>query len=222
MPSLRQLALRVAERVARTVSENELFEKPGERPLQSPLSSKDHAQAPANSDHQAQAPANSEHQSLAPANSEHQSLAPAEDAAPAGVETLNSVGLEQRLATGRLIVNHWATWCDGCIEELPELLRLQAGCPGDVRMVGVGWELFTGGTIEEAEARVAETAAAHGLSHPTLIVSDPPADFFAFFGIESEQIPQTWLMKDGKVIERIHGLLDQDAVTRLLGILEQG
>jgi thiol-disulfide isomerase/thioredoxin len=188
VPSIRNLARRVAERVARIVAEDELFEKPGERRAPEPIS------APV---------------SLEPIRGR------------ALVEAVDNAQLEKRLSSGSLIVNHWATWCDGCIEELPDLRKLQDRCPGDVQLIGVGWELFTGAGIEDALVRVQEVSAEHSLSHPTLVLTDPPSEFFADFGVEVEQIPQTWLMQDGEVIERIHGLLDEESCTRLLGLLGQ-
>ena len=43
-----------------------------------------------------------------------------------------------------LLVNHWATWCEGCVEELPLLVDLYKKWSEHVDFVGVSWEAFQG------------------------------------------------------------------------------
>ena len=35
------------------------------------------------------------------------------------------------------LVNHWATWCEGCLEELPLLVELRAALDSEVTFLGI-------------------------------------------------------------------------------------
>ncbi|TXS92144.1 TlpA family protein disulfide reductase [Parahaliea maris] len=65
-----------------------------------------------------------------------------------------------------VVVNYWAKWCKPCIEEIPELNRLDAGHE-QIRVLGVNYDGLTG---EELEAQVTEL----GVEFP--IIPDPAAE----------------------------------------------
>ena len=65
-----------------------------------------------------------------------------------------------------LLVNHWATWCDGCVEELPELVELHSQIADKVDFLGVSWDGFQGGGEAQQLCRWVESepGAAPGLA----------------------------------------------------------
>jgi thiol-disulfide isomerase/thioredoxin len=108
-----------------------------------------------------------------------------------------------------LLVNHWATWCEGCVEELPALVALAARTRDRADFVGIGWELFSGWREPgPALAAVAEYAADEGLTWPTLVFDGEPEDLFAGLGLAVPHIPQTFLLAaDGGTLLHFAGAL---------------
>jgi cytochrome c biogenesis protein CcmG/thiol:disulfide interchange protein DsbE len=43
------------------------------------------------------------------------------------------------------VVNFWASWCDPCRKEAPQLARLQTALTGRARLIGVDWNDTAGG-----------------------------------------------------------------------------
>ncbi len=118
-----------------------------------------------------------------------------------------------------LIVNHWATWCDGCVEELPDLVRLAGALGEQVEFVGVSWELFSA-PRDTALDRVAEVGARYGLGWPSVVFGGPPDELFDGLGLEVQLIPQTFaVMPDGSVGFHHVGPLGSDALAELEGVL---
>ena len=78
---------------------------------------------------------------------------PATGCVPAGLEEARAL---LRPSGRSLVINHWATWCEPCVDELPRLVRAaavlvvgggggQKGCPGGV------CKLNSGGAAKKAE-----------------------------------------------------------------------
>ncbi|WP_116364851.1 TlpA family protein disulfide reductase [Parahaliea mediterranea] len=80
-----------------------------------------------------------------------------DSAAPAGVASYSGQWV---------VVNYWAKWCKPCIEEIPELNRLDRE-HGDIQVLGVNYDGLTG---EALAAQVAEL----GVDFP--IIPDPAAE----------------------------------------------
>lgn len=65
-----------------------------------------------------------------------------------------------------VVVNYWAKWCKPCIEEIPELNRLDAGHE-QIQVLGVNYDGLTG---DELDGQVQEL----GVEFP--IIADPAAE----------------------------------------------
>jgi thiol-disulfide isomerase/thioredoxin len=67
------------------------------------------------------------------------SLAPAQAAKPQRVTEVNEVALKKLLKpNGKpLLVNFWATWCDPCREEFPELVKINNETKGKIDFLTV-------------------------------------------------------------------------------------
>ncbi|MEM9257426.1 MAG: TlpA disulfide reductase family protein [Pseudomonadota bacterium] len=85
---------------------------------------------------------------------------------------------DQGLATLKghwLVINYWAQWCKPCIEEIPELNRLDAAY-NDIQVLGVNYDGATGADLEAQIAtlgvafRNLETDPAVELGYPRPIV----------------------------------------------------
>jgi len=186
---VRTLGRRVAQRVAAIVSRNELFERQGDRPATPPLA-KD-AWAP---------------------DSEESTEDSDDDAhcRPAELKTVLSA-----IKAGPLVVNHWATWCEPCVAELPILKELQAAT--EVAMLGVSWDTFEGGLVDDVVAQVGAFIDEQELGWPTLVVDAKPEAFFKGLSVEVEKVPQTWLIdSSGAIVHKIEGVVEQQHLSDLI------
>ncbi|MCB9743013.1 MAG: TlpA family protein disulfide reductase [Alphaproteobacteria bacterium] len=192
MGRLRNLAKRVAERVARRAAQDELFEKPGERAPTPPLA------APEAED-----------------DEEPQPAGPRVRAAD------SAALLEAMRPDGRLlIVHHWATWCAPCEEELPAIQALFEELGARGRLLGVSWDAFEGGDPEQLAPEVADYAQRLGVSWPSLLVSDAPEDFFEALGLEFQRIPQTWVFDGaGELALRVDGVMEAGHLERARALM---
>ena len=105
--------------------------------------------------------------------------------------------LGSRLAPVTLL-HFWATWCPPCIVEIPALARLRtdlAGRPGfAVVMVAVADDR------QKAQSFVS--------ARPEDLLLDPNWDVAHRYG--TRQLPETYLIVRGKVVERFVGTTDWD------------
>lgn len=108
-------------------------------------------------------------------------------------------GAEHRLSDLRgsvVLVNFWASWCQPCIKEIPNLLRLRAsyaGKPFEILAIDV----------MEAENEVRHFVTQHGMDFPVLL--DEDGKQFAAWG--SEFLPTTFVI-DATGMVRYVGLAD--------------
>ena len=186
---VRQSLLRLSKKLAQKAASHELFEKPGER-IPQPL--------------------------LAPLAA----VAPLKPPA-VGAKLCPATEIQQFLEQPNqwLVVNHWATWCDPCLEELPELRKLNASLPKDAMLLGISWDLFEGGSPPSALSRVGEFMEENALSYPNWLVVDEPEEFFSTLSIEWKRIPQTLVISPaGEVVKRINGLLTSAHLEEIQGL----
>jgi thiol-disulfide isomerase/thioredoxin len=193
---------RVVQAVARRVALDELFEKPGERAPTTPLPPRQAAPAQAAPAAVAPAPAGLTVQGCERADLERVSLA-------------HGPGPRPR------VVNHWATWCVPCVDELPLLVGLARELEGRVDFLGVSWDLFDPrGDEDDIVEHVARFADGHGVPWGSLLVTATPKAFFQRMGLPSQKVPQTWVIgADGAVLGRFEGALDPARTDELRALL---
>jgi thiol-disulfide isomerase/thioredoxin len=126
-------------------------------------------------------------------------------------------GAEQKLSAYRgkvVLVNFWATWCAPCRKEMPALVKLQDeyGEKGfQVVAVTVDTESFHDKVI--AYAKDAK------LNFPVWFGSTANLDPFGFGTL----LPSTAIVdRDGRIVERIEGVVDEAAVRARLDALVGG
>lgn len=94
-----------------------------------------------------------------------------------------------------VLVDFWATWCDPCKAEVPELIELQ-------KKLGPKGFVILGASMDEETAEVPKFAKAYGINYPVLLVG-------------SERAPKGWVVpglptayliaKDGTPVLRLFG-----------------
>lgn len=206
---------RVLEKVGAKVAQDGLFEQSGERPRTPPLPA-----APAAASARpapAAAPAAAAPPRPAPAAAAPAAVAarPAEGCVPVDVAGLRAA----LVPAGRpLVVNHWATWCDPCVDELPRLVRAAAGLGADAEFVGVSWDLFDHpGDPKKVAKQVAQFADGAGVGWASVLFTGTPEQLFAACGLDVELIPQTVVIApDGRVVHHHRGLVTDDDVVPLI------
>jgi len=136
---------------------------------------------------------------------------------PSLVETMPALTLEtlagETLSTNDLrgqvvLVNIWATWCGPCRFEIPDLLALQDTYgPDGLTIVGL--------SVDEAYNRDAVLSFADEMQidYPIALVGADVVDQFgSVLGL-----PTTFLgNRDGRVVQRINGVVHPDRITPML------
>lgn len=213
MGRIRRGLQRATEVIARRVARDELFERRGERVPPPPLPPRPPAAVPAAAASVA-----------VPAAAAPAAAVPAA-AGPLQAGLARAAGLDAVRAalgpTGRpRIVNHWATWCAPCVEELPHLVALAARLPPGVELLGLSWDLFDPrGPVPEVVASVDAFSQAHGITWPSLVATCEPEALFGALAIGWEKIPQTWVLDgQGEVLRRVEGLVDAALCDELLAL----
>lgn len=122
-----------------------------------------------------------------------------------------------------LLVNHWASWCRPCVEELPELADLARRYRGRVDFVGVSWDFLNGSaTFEEARAKVDAAVRKGGVPYDSLVPEGSPEALGELLGLESLSIPQTYLFdREGKKVAEFEPIEDEQDVKEVERILNQ-
>lgn len=116
-------------------------------------------------------------------------------------------GGEFNLASHRgrwVVVNYWATWCNPCLKEIPDLDALDRSRE-DVVVIGLAYE-----EIEKADMQAFLTQ--HPISYPIAVVDvySPPEDFETPPGL-----PMTYLISpDGRVAGKHLGPVTSDELQK--------
>lgn len=101
-----------------------------------------------------------------------------------------------------LIVNFWATWCEPCREEVPDLLKIQAKhAAKNVQVVGIA--------IDSAD-KVREFADEYHIGYPLLIGGMQVMDIARRLGNAAGGLPYTVVMDaSGRVVARRLGRISE-------------
>lgn len=107
--------------------------------------------------------------------------------------------------TRPLLINFWATWCDGCREEFPELVKIDNDYRGKVNFISVTLDEIT-----EINTAVPEFLKKMKAQMPVVLlnVKDPEPAIHAVDATWDGALPATYLYdKDGKVVFKYFGAI---------------
>ncbi len=95
------------------------------------------------------------------------------------------------------IVNFWATWCGPCLEEIPDLIRLQDRYPDHLQIIGVSMDE---GPVEDVKEFVRE----HGMNYPVVMMT--PELRRSFPGVYA--LPTSFILDAGvRTVQKHIGLI---------------
>jgi thiol-disulfide isomerase/thioredoxin len=78
-----------------------------------------------------------------------------------------------------LLVNLWATWCGPCIEEMPDLVKMQEELgPKGFEVIGINTETNEGFTVEELKPKIDDFIVEHRLNYPNAFIVEGMFDEF--------------------------------------------
>lgn len=111
-----------------------------------------------------------------------------------------------------LVVNFWATWCDPCVEEMPELSALQSELkPRNIQILGIG---------VDTPSNIAAFAAKYHIAYPVYVAGMEGSELSRKMGNKAGGLPFTVLIgADGAVKRTWLGRLKMDELRRELSAL---
>jgi thiol-disulfide isomerase/thioredoxin len=105
-----------------------------------------------------------------------------------------------------VIVNYWATWCDSCIQEIPELDQFNATRPANVLLYGVNFDQLALPALKTAMA-VAK------ITFPVLTAD--PSMLWQLSDVTV--LPTTFIINpQGKIVRKILGVSTQASLAAAL------
>jgi cytochrome c biogenesis protein CcmG/thiol:disulfide interchange protein DsbE len=102
-------------------------------------------------------------------------------------------------------INFWASWCEPCRKESPDLQRLYGSLHGRAGLVGVDYS--------DAAGNARDFIAQHGLRYPML--SDPDGKTGDSYGVTG--LPATAILDSrGRIVQLLRGPQTEDSVRKAL------
>ncbi|HXA46916.1 MAG TPA: TlpA disulfide reductase family protein [Burkholderiaceae bacterium] len=100
-----------------------------------------------------------------------------------------------------LLVNFWATWCTPCVQEMPELSKMQAENKNPkLQIIGIG---------VDSAANIQEFSTKLKISYPLYVADTAGSDLLRKFGDSAGGLPFSLLISpDGHVKKTYLGRLD--------------
>lgn len=134
--------------------------------------------------------------------------------APAEIQVIDLEGLKKLLQPDAkdarpLLVNFWATWCDPCREEFPDLVKIDA----DYGAKKLNFVTVSLDDVSEIGTEVPKFLKEMKATMPTVLlnVNDPEPAIKSVDAAWDGQLPATFLYdKDGKVVFRHFGKIKPD------------
>jgi thiol-disulfide isomerase/thioredoxin len=128
---------------------------------------------------------------------------------PSEVREIDFEGLKKLLQpypldTRPLLINFWATWCDGCREEFPDLVKID----NDYRKRGLNFISVTLDDITDIKTAVPDFLKEMKATMPVVLlnVKDPEPAIHAVDEKWDGALPATYLFdKEGKVVYKYFG-----------------
>ena len=119
-----------------------------------------------------------------------------------------------------LLVNFWATWCEPCVEELPDLAKLESKFAAKrLKLLGVSCDLLIEDNSAPLRQKVVHTLSESGVSYPNFLYEGRGDPLIQAFNLPGP-IPHTILFgADGKELKRWTGRLDMASLEHVLGEL---
>jgi thiol-disulfide isomerase/thioredoxin len=118
-----------------------------------------------------------------------------------------------------LLINFWATWCDGCREEFPDLVKIDNDYRGKLNFVSVTLD-----EVSDINTAVPQFLKAMKAQMPVVLlnVKDPEPAIHAVDATWDGALPATYLYdKDGKVVFKHFGAIKpaelRSAIDKQLG-----
>jgi thiol-disulfide isomerase/thioredoxin len=94
-----------------------------------------------------------------------------------------------------LVVNHWATWCGPCVDELPYLAKVAARFEGRVDFVGVAWDRLSSSTSHSQAIGAADAVREKtGMRYRNVIAPPDLAAMEKDLELLSQSVPQTFVL----------------------------
>jgi thiol-disulfide isomerase/thioredoxin len=116
------------------------------------------------------------------------------------------------------LVNHWATWCGGCVDELPDLLRAHREFGHRVDFVSIAWEAFSlHEDVGAARAAIEGACNEFGITWPNYVFDGTPEELFEGLELPDDKIPQTVVLDgDGRLKFTCVGPVRYDELAKAL------
>jgi thiol-disulfide isomerase/thioredoxin len=135
-------------------------------------------------------------------------------ASPSDIREIDLEGLKKILQrdpkdTRPLMVNFWATWCDPCREEFPDLVKVD----NDYRGKGLNFIAISLDDVSDIKSAVPQFLKEMKATMPVVLlnVNDPEPAIKVVDATWNGQLPATFLYdKDGKVIFKHFGRIKPD------------